>query len=212
MELKIVLFGLLLSLLSLNGVQSDCNYFRNLDAGQTYYVYNKEFPEWYEGINQCVWQMTSFNIVKLNCSIEIEPMTPNCFQDNFSIQFDRGNTIRYCGYKTFTLIGMNPTIRLNSFSNYSKGRFLCQIYASNNDNCQCGWKKVTRIVGGSETEVNEYPMMAGLVDYMKRDIVCGCTIISKQYITTAAHCLEQIQNINNFGIVVGEHDLKTGKY
>lgn len=34
----------------------------------------------------------------------------------------------------------------------------------------------TRIVGGVEAGVNEFPMMAGLVNLRSRDILCGATI------------------------------------
>lgn len=55
------------------------------------------------------------------------------------------------------------------------GRFKCTIQA-NHIPCSCGYKKVTRIVGGSETLVNEYPMMAGLVDLKSSKVSCGTTL------------------------------------
>lgn len=69
----------------------------------------------------------------------------------------------------------------------------------------------TKIVGGRETGVNEYTMMAGLVDKNLRIIFCGATIISEQYVVTAAHCVEK-RNVNDLGVVVGEHDVTTGNY
>lgn len=68
----------------------------------------------------------------------------------------------------------------------------------------------TKIVGGMETGVNEYPMMAGLVDYFERDVFCGATIVSERYVLTAAHCLTD-RNISTMAVVVGDHDLSTGK-
>jgi len=52
-------------------------------------------------------------------------------------------------------------------------------------------------------------MMAGIVDSVEKIIFCGATIISQQYVVTAAHCLDG-RNINELGIVVGEHDVTTG--
>jgi secreted trypsin-like serine protease len=66
-----------------------------------------------------------------------------------------------------------------------------------------------RIVGGRETGVNEYPMMAGLVDFNNKWIYCGATVIARRYTLSAAHCVEQ-RNIIEIGVVVGEHDVTTG--
>lgn len=65
-------------------------------------------------------------------------------------------------------------------------------------------------MGGMETGVNEYPMMAGLVDPFERDVFCGASIISERYVITAAHCLTN-RDANNVGVLVGDHDLSTGK-
>jgi len=62
-----------------------------------------------------------------------------------------------------------------------------------------------------ETGVNEYPMMAGLVDPFLKDVFCGATIISVKYVLTAAHCLTD-RNTNSVGVLVGDHDLSTGKH
>ncbi|XP_024892139.1 venom serine protease 34-like [Temnothorax curvispinosus] len=204
-EFQVVLFGLLLSLSILNGVESDCNYFQNLEAGQTYYVYNPEYPKEYHGENHCIWKMASPYNTKISCSIEMSNI--NCFQGRLSILFADGEVFNYCGKNTFVLNGTNPTIKFDSQYN-SNGRFLCQIQTSNN--CNCGWKKVTRIVGGKETGVNEYPMMCGLVNSVDKIIYCGCTIISKEYVITAAHCIDG-RNITILGAVVGEHDTTTGR-
>ena len=49
--------------------------------------------------------------------------------------------------------------------------------------CKCGVaQRATRIVGGTETEVNEYPWQVGLVQ------TGGRTLISDRHVLTAAHC------------------------
>lgn len=79
-------------------------------------------------------------------------------------------------------------------------------------------KKETRIVGGEETGINEYPMMCGFIDpidldqsfenRIKLNIFCGCTIISNRYVVTAVHCLEG-RSTSDTAVVVGEHDVTT---
>lgn len=66
-------------------------------------------------------------------------------------------------------------------------------------------------MGGQETGVNEYPMMAGLVDVSNDQplLYCGATIIARNYAVSAAHCVTD-RDITKLGLVVGEHDTTTG--
>lgn len=66
-------------------------------------------------------------------------------------------------------------------------------------------------MGGTDTGVNEFPMMAGIVDADNRDVFCGSTIISVRYVLTAAHCMTN-RNYTRLGVLVGDHDLNSGKY
>merc|ERR1712130_553381 len=53
--------------------------------------------------------------------------------------------------------------------------------------CTCGIaKRSTRIVGGVETEVNEWPWQAGMVWSGSSSVFCGATVISDEWILTAA--------------------------
>lgn len=67
----------------------------------------------------------------------------------------------------------------------------------------------SRIVGGVETLVNEYPMMVGLVDVTLKIVYCGGTIITNRWVLTAAHCLDN-QQVSNVGVLYGEHNLRVG--
>ncbi|XP_070169078.1 venom serine protease 34-like [Polyergus mexicanus] len=209
MEVKTVLFGLLLPLSMLNGIESACNYFQKLEAGQTYHVYNPDYPSKYKGENNCTWQMESRFNVEINCTVNMPASVNGCTQDTLSVQIAGKSMQKYCGFGSLILEGKNPIIKLDSPSYSQGGKFLCEIRAENpfdENNCKCGWKKVTRIVGGTETGINEYPMMCGLVDSTNKLIYCGCTIISQQYVLTAAHCIEN-KDIVKIGVVVGEHDV-----
>lgn len=53
----------------------------------------------------------------------------------------------------------------------------------------CGLtNKYNRIVGGQETQVNEYPWMT-LLKYGTK-FYCGAALINDRYVLTAAHCVQ----------------------
>eukprot|EP00095_Tigriopus_kingsejongensis_P010773 maker-scaffold1742_size29367-snap-gene-0.3 protein:Tk10773 transcript:maker-scaffold1742_size29367-snap-gene-0.3-mRNA-1 annotation:"tripsin " len=67
--------------------------------------------------------------------------------------------------------------------------------------CQCGRpKRQTRIVGGQATEVNEYPWQVMLNYTQDNKFFCGGSLISEDWVLTAAHCL--------VGVILGEHDFR----
>merc|ERR1712228_834889 len=80
--------------------------------------------------------------------------------------------------------------------------------------CKCGIKKTSRIVGGTETEINEYPWIASIADSQESQF-CGGTLIASQWVLTAAHCMfkdqagTQPQAAGDLLVVLGEHDLQT---
>ncbi|XP_055325062.1 trypsin-1-like [Sitodiplosis mosellana] len=72
------------------------------------------------------------------------------------------------------------------------------------DSCSCGIaNKQKRIVGGQETEVNQYPWMA-LLTYSNR-FYCGASLINDRYVMTAAHCVSGF-NKDRIGVTLLEHD------
>merc|ERR1712107_500561 len=72
--------------------------------------------------------------------------------------------------------------------------------------CKCGLaKRRTRIVGGVETEVNEWPWQAGMVWSGSSSVFCGATVISDEWILTASHCVDGT-NPAEIQVLLGEHD------
>lgn len=66
------------------------------------------------------------------------------------------------------------------------------LFSTIQTNLGCGIvNKKHRIVGGHETEVNQYPWM-GLMQYGGR-FYCGCSLINDRYVLTAAHCVQGFQ-------------------
>ncbi|XP_042869283.1 transmembrane protease serine 9-like [Penaeus japonicus] len=70
--------------------------------------------------------------------------------------------------------------------------------------CKCGMaKRSSRIVGGGDTEVGEYPWQVGLYTTRLQTPYCGGSLVNNLYVVTAADC---VQNVAEFQIILGEHD------
>ncbi|XP_076672207.1 venom serine protease 34 [Andrena cerasifolii] len=196
-------------------IDDGCNFYQDLTPGTTFYVYNPEYPYSYRGQRSCRWTMKSDYHVSLNCTTFQLPWSIDCISERLSVQVSSATTHQYCGDGSFNVESEGPmmTVTLMSPAWSTGGRFLCEAVAvkrpQDNENCQCGWKNPTRIVGGITTGVNEYPMMVGFVDIQLRSVYCGGTIIATTYVLSAAHCFTN-RNIQELGALVGEHDWTTG--
>ena len=73
--------------------------------------------------------------------------------------------------------------------------------------------RATRIVGGQETEVNEYPWQVGLVSAGGRQPWCGGTLISDRHVLTAAHCTAAMgSDPSRIAVIVGEHRIDDNQF
>lgn len=79
--------------------------------------------------------------------------------------------------------------------------------------CQCGIpNRSNRIVGGVETEVNEYPWQVALVSPNGRSPFCGGTLISDRHVMTAAHCtVDRFSTPDGLRVLLGEHKTDDAK-
>ena len=69
----------------------------------------------------------------------------------------------------------------------------------------------TRIVGGQETEVHEYPWQVGLVSRNGKTPWCGGTLISDRHVLTAAHCTAG-ETTKSMKVLLGEHMIDDNSY
>ncbi|XP_033214293.1 trypsin-1-like [Belonocnema kinseyi] len=74
--------------------------------------------------------------------------------------------------------------------------------------CECGiTNKRHRIVGGVETQVNQYPWVALLMH--KGRFYCGGTVINSKFVLTASHCVVDRFDKNAIVVRILEHDRNT---
>ncbi|KAK5650380.1 hypothetical protein RI129_001409 [Pyrocoelia pectoralis] len=76
-----------------------------------------------------------------------------------------------------------------------------------NCTCECGISnQENRIVGGRPTGVNRYPWVARIVyDGLFH---CGGSLITQDYVLTAAHCVRRLQR-TKIRVILGDHDQTT---
>uniref|UniRef100_A0A0C9RIF5 SP34_0 protein n=1 Tax=Fopius arisanus TaxID=64838 RepID=A0A0C9RIF5_9HYME len=214
-------FGPLVFLLGLVGSNEaqygSCDYEESVIPGKSSYIFNPGYTEnrnYPPGIS-CRWTAKSNQSLQIKCEPFIIPKSPNrCSLDAVLIQTGRNDVHRYCGTGSLDLVSNNNeiTVVLRSDPTSPGGRFFCvvQTVPEQKDSCRCGWKNPTRIVGGETTGINEYPMMAGIIDYELRIVHCGATIINNRQVLTAAHCIGVNVTPADIGILVGEHDIRRG--
>ncbi|XP_068218442.1 proclotting enzyme-like [Palaemon carinicauda] len=75
----------------------------------------------------------------------------------------------------------------------------------NNSSCECGIKGTSRIVGGNEAEPLEWPWQAGLLRSIGGSTFCGGSLISDQWVVTAAHCVDGM-SASQLQVILGDHD------
>merc|ERR1712168_967172 len=74
------------------------------------------------------------------------------------------------------------------------------------EDCKCGLaQRTTKIVGGVNTEVNEYPWQAGLVSKGGSFVWCGGSLVNSRWVLTAAHCTVG-DSPSAIQVLLGEHD------
>uniref|UniRef100_A0A182WDZ5 Peptidase S1 domain-containing protein n=1 Tax=Anopheles minimus TaxID=112268 RepID=A0A182WDZ5_9DIPT len=193
-----------------------CSFTLDMKFGSVYQLISPRYPARYGPNLQCTYVIRApFGYrIALDCPTFQIPSSSNCMLDSFRVSrgglLDFSDAFSYCGAgQVLEKSNANQmTIRLTSAATSTGGLFACNLSIPQ-QSCECGRKKTQRIVNGVETMVNEFPMMAALIDVKTKTVICGATIVTNGYALTAAHCLLQ-RATNDTALLVGDHNIKTG--
>ncbi|CAH0551938.1 unnamed protein product [Brassicogethes aeneus] len=208
-------------------VNPNCDYYKDMIAGEQYYISNDAYPDYYGSSTSCRYMAVSpvGTRIVMSCEDITLPDTQGCSGDRLAVSLSGdpnfNDAHNYCGKGSITLVSQSNSIVVGLFSTWNSrgGRFVCSLVSIKDGGsgtttprpnvCDCGWKHVLRIVGGRETGVHEFPSMAGLIDLSQNSLYCGSSIISDRYVLTAAHCAYG-RVAGNIGILVGDHNISSG--
>ncbi|KAF0289471.1 Trypsin-7 [Amphibalanus amphitrite] len=131
---------------------------------------------------------------------------PNLSGTVLDIVFKSDEAVRRTGYKCTITVptggGSGSTAATTEGTTAATG-------SPSGDQC-CGVaNRASRIVGGVQTEVNEYPWQAGLVSTGGSRTWCGGTVINNRYVLTAAHCTADLQSASEIQVLLREHRIGT---
>ncbi|KAG5674162.1 hypothetical protein PVAND_004146 [Polypedilum vanderplanki] len=193
-----------------------CDYYQELKPLSKFVISSPGFPRQYSRGVSCRWaaEAPAGYKLSLNCNNVQMPFSFACLSDQIQVSStghsDMADAKRFCGNTAFKVDSLSTrmTISLKTTQTSFGGKFRCSVKAIKNK-CTCGLRNRGKIAGGNNTFPNEYPSMAGLVDFIERRIYCGATLISTTYALSAAHC-KSGRAISKLGLIVGEHDTEKG--
>merc|ERR1719273_653632 len=107
-----------------------------------------------------------------------------------SLQFKSNKKKSGSGFRCYIdVYEVSPVSTTTTTTTTTQSPGSSSVSPPSNSSCSCGLANTAdRIVGGEETEANEYPWQVALVSKKGSHPWCGGTLISSQHVLTAAHC------------------------
>jgi len=139
----------------------------------------------------------------------MEPVTSPDYDVSVTLRFETNKRRRGWGFRCYVdseeqSFSPNATTTTTTATTAAPGVETTTTTAAP-ANCNCGIpNRSNRIVGGVETEENEYPWQVGLVSASGSRPWCGGTLISDRHVLTAAHCTAG-SSPSSISVLVGEH-------
>uniref|UniRef100_A0A2S2P4X6 Venom serine protease 34 n=1 Tax=Schizaphis graminum TaxID=13262 RepID=A0A2S2P4X6_SCHGA len=207
-----------------------CEFYQLIEPGnRSYYLYSPGYPDQYLTAQQdreCRWfakTPSPADRLVLDCHEFDLPESSFCKSDALIVSrvgdanFTDG--VRHCGPRSFTAVSRTNKmyIKFVAKRHSRSGRFMCSVGAkrvdfwipeavTNPQFCECGEQDKGVFANGKTAGVNEYPLIASLIDGQTANLFCGATIIGRHHALTAARCLTSV-NPFQIALLVGDHDM-----
>lgn len=180
-----------------------CDYKLNVPATSNLIVKHSSYPNRYQPGSSCKWflQAPVGYTIQLNCSYNLDTPLTSCQSQRLYVSRDGDKDLSYaeyfCGVSSLSRTSVGAEMSVGYTSNTGgSGLFYCEAKAilTTQANCQCGWSKSARIIGGSYAQPNEYVSMAALVDVTQNNaidgpIFCGAAISERINLQKYKHFL-----------------------
>jgi len=220
--------------------QSGCQFsYSFANPGDTATIQSENYPNEYgNNIDSSVcFASPEGTTMTVNCDVFNVEYERSCSYDYLGLGFggSPSDVQKYCGRGTLqsrpTTANRLAVVFKSDVSNPGRNReayrFQCKITVSgqsgggdnggsqppSDGSCSCGVRNDQRIVGGQVAKVNEFPWRC----YLKTNsysFFCGCSIISNNWILTAAHCTQAVMPLRDgdkLYAVIGDHDRSTSQ-
>ncbi|XP_066973537.1 trypsin-1-like [Macrobrachium rosenbergii] len=197
-----------------------CGGTTTLSPAQSVTITSENYPSGYPKPQNCAWDFvgeSANSTITITCA---DFRINSCAFSTVDISYGDYSS-RYCG----EVIELTETSVSNAmkivFEASRKGStaagFTCTVTASDPSApvipppaakalCNCGVvNRLARIVGGTQTGINEYPWQVALISTRSTRPFCGGSLISAGWVLTASHCV-QGQRPRSLNIVVGDHN------
>ncbi|KAF2359919.1 CUB domain [Trinorchestia longiramus] len=199
-----------------------------LQNNQIYVFSSKNYPNPYPSTTHtCLFEATAQvgKKIYVKCDVFDVLYDSQCYYARFYFSPSGDPTYAdgsvYCGYYSSLSLQTNSNKIALRFDNYwynSNGQkgFRCYVATwpigttpttQPPSICECGRKNgASRIVGGQETAISEYPWMAGLLFVGDEEPYCGGSLINHRWVLTTSHCVEPFLD-QAIEVVLGAHEL-----
>lgn len=207
-------------------------HFTNIESG---FFSSPNYPQRYYADDICVWKIDAPDdkriFVEFDDMFEIKAHEPLCVQDYLAVSLTgdfNTHVKRYCHrIKPASMYssGNSLLFMFNTDCCFEGKGFNAKFTLIDRDEvttspppepepqiCTCGKENTgesERIIGGKTVNPpNRYPWVVALVKKRRNnenDFYCGGAMINKQYVLTAAHCIEK-EKISETRIAIGAHD------